>query len=404
MSPRVATAGALAAVLACACASHDAIPMEPDAAAVQLAAVPGGRFDLPRALAHALQHNPRLQALEAEVRAAGVDLPGLEVEVEVRGGDETAAPMIDPVAWLGLGQRGAVRDTVDARHRAALAQLAQARWQVAQEVVTAFALDAALEGLGPVAIPVEAAPFAASGLASPVAVARLEAAQLGARAEAMGVIALRESNREALGALLGLGAEVECELDAPVLFPFARVSVESLDEALLGRPDVLAAAAALEQADAEFREAVAAQYPSLRVGPEFGWADGTMWNVMGYLVLPVFADGPARAARERRTARAAELRGALVAARAGAVEAMLANDVDEARLEAARAAAAASTAALAAAVAAVGNEPDAFDPLSEAAAMAVRDAGERRMAALDAARSRVRAAFAAGWPRKEIAQ
>lgn len=220
----------------------------------------------------------------------------------------------------------------------------------------------------------------------------------------MGVIALRESNREALGALLGLGAEVECELDAPVLFPFARVSVESLDEALLGRPDVLAAAAALEQADAEFREAVAAQYPSLRVGPEFGWADGTMWNVMGYLVLPVFADGPARAARERRTARAAELRGALVAARAGAVEAMLANDVDEARLEAARAAAAASTAALAAAVAAVGNEPDAFDPLSEAAAMAVRDAGERRMAALDAARSRVRAAFAAGWPRKEIAQ
>ena len=125
---------------------------------------------------------------------------------------------------------------------------------------------------------------------------------------------------------------------------------------------------------------------------------------MGYLVLPVFADGPARAARERRTARAAELRGALATARAEAVDAMLASDVDDARHEAARAAATASGAALTAAIAGVGTEPDAFEPLSEAAAMAVRDAGERRMAALDAARSRVRSAFAAGWPRKEIAQ
>lgn len=404
MSPRVVIAGALAAVVACACVSHDPIPMGPDAAAAQLAAVPGGRFDLPRALAHALLHNPRLQALEAEVRAAGDDLPALDVEVEVRGGEEMLAPMIDPVAWLGLGPRGAAVTTVDARRQAAIAQLALARWEVAREVVTAFAIDAALEGLAPVAIPVEAAPFATSGLASPVAVARLEAARLGARAEAMAVVAMRESNREALGALLGLGAETECEVEAPVVFPFASVAVEELDEALRRRPDVLTAVAALEQADAEFREAIAAQYPSLRVGPEIGWADGTMWNAMGYLVLPVFADGPARAARERRVARAAALRGALASARAEAVDAMLAHDVDEARQDAARAAATASAAALAAALAAVANEPDAFEPLSESAAMAVRDASERRMAALDAARSRVRAAFATGWPRKEIAE
>ena len=404
MTPRLVPACALAAVLACACASHDAIPMGAEAAAAQLAAVPGGRFDLPRALAHALAHNPRIQALEAEVRALAEAVPGLDLEVEVRGGEETLAPMVDPVAWLGLGQRGATLATVDARHRAAFSQLAQARWEVAREVVTAYAVESALEGIAPVVIPVEAAPFAASGLASPVAVARLEAAQQGSRAEAMGIVAMRESNLVALGAQLGLGAEVEFEVDAPAVFPFARAEVEMLDEALLRRPDVLVAAAVLEQADAEFREAVAAQYPSLRVGPEFGWSDGSMWNAMGYLVLPVFADGPARAARELRAARAAELRGAIASARADAVDAMLANDVDEARLVAARAAAAASAAALAAAIAAVATEPDAFDPLSEAAAMAVRDAGEYRMAALEAARSRVRAAFAAGWPRKEIAQ
>jgi len=404
MPVRGPTAAVPVALLLAACVGHDEVPMGPAAAAAQLAAVPGGRFDLPRAMAHAMVHNPGLQALEAEARAAGLDVPALEAELEVRGGDETAALMVDPVAWLGLGQRGAALRTVDARQRSALARLATARWEVAREVTTAFAVETALEGLQPVTVAVDGQPFLAAGLASPVAAARLEAAREGARAEVMAVLALREANREALGALLGIGPETEFSLAAPVVFPFASAEVEALDGALLQRPDVLVAAAELEVADAGFREAVAAQYPSLRVGPEFGWADGSMWNAMGYLVLPVFATGPAEAARERRTARAAELRGALARARAEAVASMLAADVDAARARAASAAAQASVAALAAATAQVANEPDAFEPLSEAAAMAVRDAGEQRMAALELARSRVRAAFASGWPRKEIAQ
>jgi hypothetical protein len=124
---------------------------------------------------------------------------------------------------------------------------------------------------------------------------------------------------------------------------------------------------------------------------------------MAVLRLPVGATGPARAAQERRAAARHRLDDALAAAAGEVAAAALERDAAALRAEAALAGARASAQNLAAALTALQIDPDAFDGLPEKAIMAVRDANEVRDAALAAARARVRAAVAAGWPVAEAA-
>lgn len=388
---------AVCALLATACVAYQPDDANDPVPAPVSAPVPGQPLGLAAAIEHALRHNPELQALAADARAAGADLPGLQGQGEYRSSSDSLALMVDPVALLGLGQRAREIAAVDARAAAAVAALVAARWRTIGAVAEAFAVAAALQELPPLPTAIDPAPFAAAGLAAPIAVARLQAAERSAIAATAVRAAAQRDNERGLCRLLGLAATTALALE-----PCPPIAAPDRDEAaLLHRPDVRLAHAEWLAADAAFRQAVADQYPAVMVGPEFPLR-GDPLELMGWLRLPLFATGPANAARERRVAARARWAAAWQAATADAASAAAADDAARVQFAAAAAAADQSRTALAVATVGLDVEVDAFAAYADALAMAVRDGGELRDAAIAAARARVRCAVAHGWPLGEV--
>jgi hypothetical protein len=395
----------LTPLLLVGCVAHDPAPLDLELAAARAPELPPytGALPFDAAVAFALQHNPELQQLTAEARAAGLDLPATELQGQYQGDRRMLALMVDPLALLEIGQRGAARHLTSARAAEAAATLAVARWQRIARIAELYAADAALAALPPPTLELEGEPgagldgepFVRAGLASPQAAAQARAAVLAAAAERATIDTERAQLGSELRTLLGLRRGAPLQLapldDAPPPLP-ADATV-----ALRRRPDLTLALARYETADAEFRRAVADQYPALMIGPEAPLRGG-MLDVMAWLRWPVFAAGPARAARERRTAAGAAVQVALQQAEFELDRATRQQQLTELRAAAASASAAASHRALAAARIAIAIESDAFDRLAERAQMAVRDAIEHRMATVEAARARVQMAVAGGWP------
>lgn len=378
-----------------ACVTYSPAPADPAAVAATVRARSGGTLTRTQATALALRQNATLQALEARVRAAGAVTFPLELAGEWRSESDMLALMLDPVALLGQGARGASLRVADAAVATAADELATARWRVVGAVAEAFAVDAALRD-APTTVAVDLDAFAHAGLAAPVALARVRAATIRAAAEQVEVEAERARNRSALAELLGLAP------DATLAFASDHEPLPTPpreQRALLRRPDVSLAAARFALADAEFAEAVAAQYPALMLGPELPLVGGSI-AAMATLRLPLGAHGLAVAARERREAARAELTAQWLAVSRDASDTAIEADAAAAHEQAAHAAATASRDDLHSAQVAllVDADPDAFARLADAAAMAVRDDSEARAAAVVLARARVRAAVAAGWP------
>jgi outer membrane protein TolC len=303
--------------------------------------------------------------------------------------------MIDPVALLRLGQRGAALDLTKAREGEALAALAAARWQLVGRIAELFAAHTALARLQPLQFQVDIQAFATAGLASPNAIAQASAAMAGATAERVALEAER-------WALLG---ELRQSIGVPATVPLVLVPLEpafpeppaATEAALLARPDLAISHARYEVAEAEFARACADQYPSLQIGPDLPLGARGIEG-MAWFKIPLDAAGPAHAARERRIAARAELVAAYLAASNEVASAELNAAATAARQAAAAAAAEASANAAAAAQAALAVEVDVFERFGERAATAVRDLTERRGAEVVAARARVRLATARGWP------
>jgi outer membrane protein TolC len=358
----------------------------------------GGRFSFATAVGTALRQNAGLQSLEASARAAGADVPATDALAEWDGHDRMLGLMVDPVALLRLGARGAAVDLAGARGAEALAELAEARWRVVAAIAEAFAVDAALQGLTVPRIDVDPMPFVQAGLASRAAAAQVRAAQGGARAEALALEAERSANLAGLRRLLGLDQAAPIELEAvPEDFP---PLPQPDDENLLRRPDLALALARYHVADAAFRRAVADQYPAVMLGPDIPLRGGSI-DAFAVLRLPVGAAAIAGAARDRRTAARATLLESFLAVSSAAQATRSAQVAAAARAEATAASAEASAAALAIANTALQVEVDAFDPVADKALMVVRDTTERRDAVTAAARARVRRAVAYGWPLAE---
>lgn len=351
------------------------------------------RLDFTAAVEFAFAHNPELLALAAQARAAGVDVMPTDAQVQLQ--DRRLASMIDPLALLGLAQRGAAVALADARAEAAVRELLQARWRTAAALAEVFATQRVLDEQRPPTVLVPSAVFAAAGLASPAAVAEAEAAAANAQAEHAAIAAERAALRAELIALLGAAPGSTPQLTHPPAdWPPVR---EPDTTAIHARPDLALALALYRTADAELRKAVAEQYPSLMVGPDFPLGAG-MIEPMAIVRLPLDARGPARAANERREAARLRVAAALLAAHAEVDTAHAAHTAAAQRADATRAAAAATRAKLQVAEAALATEVDAFETFADRAPMAVRDAVEARMAAVAAARARVRLAVACGWP------
>ncbi|HEX6810472.1 MAG TPA: hypothetical protein VF384_02510, partial [Planctomycetota bacterium] len=259
----------------------------------------------------------------------------------------------------------------------------------------AFAMDRALRSLSVPDLAVDAAAFERAGLASPIAAEMVRAAQARAAAESLELAREAEANRAALRYLLGLPA------GTPVDFAASDAELlrqpEANDAAVLARPDLALATARFRVADAEFRAAVADQYPSLMLGPEFPLRGGTL-EAMAILRVPVGMAGRAEAARERREAARATLAAAWLQASNGASTA-------ERNLAAAAAGETgtslslrASTKDLTTARLALQVEIEGFERFAKAATMIVRDTMEHRAATTAHVRARVQRAVAYGWP------
>ena len=399
----------LFAYASAACVSYTSDDADVATIAAEVAVRRGGALDLDAALALAMRQNPELRALEARVRAADAErtVPFF-ASGEWRGRNEAIDVMLDPIALLGLGPRGAAVDSADARLREAVEQLAVARWRTSARIAEAFAIEAALATLAPPEIDVDPAAYADAGLASARAAQHVAAARAQADAERAALARERRDNMSRLRELLGLPPDANITLQPPV---------EPLPQApattgrLLDRPDLALAAARFEVADAAFREAVLAQYPSFQIGPNISLR-GDPLRAMAMLNLPLGMHGRAAAAGARRDAARDELEQALLAAHREAEAADHALAAATAKAEAARRSFAASFGELAAARVAldVDSAAGAFDRLAMAAGAAIRDAADCRRAVLAEARAKVARANAYGWParrrsdREEVAR
>ena len=385
--------------VAAGCTSYDPAEVTLPAAAAGLPRH-DGPLTFEQSVALALANNGELAARAAECRAAGLDVMPTELQGQLQ--QDNLALMIDPLALLGLAQRGASARLAETRALAAAAALASERWRVVAAIAEVFVVDRALAALPAApAIAVDVDAFVAAGLASPHAAATVRSAVAGAEAERLAVAAERTTLQAELRRLLGLAPASQIELvPPPAAWPPLPPSAEAT---VLRRPDLAETLVRYQVADAEFRKLVADQYPALMIGPDFALR-GSGVDPMAILRLPLGGAGPATAARDRREAARSRLRDAVLAATNEAGSAAARLEAAEAKARAASANAEAAGKALVVAGVALQVEVDAFERLAEKAPMVVREAMEARDAATAAARARVRAAVAAGWPVAEDAR
>ncbi|MCA8949435.1 MAG: hypothetical protein KDE27_08020, partial [Planctomycetes bacterium] len=322
----------LGALLVSSCVTYVADDADVQTVAAEVATRDGGRFTFDRAVAAALDQNPELRALTARARAAGADLAPFDVLGQYRSHVDTLAVMVDPIALLDLGPRGAANELLDREAAAAVVELANRRWRVAAELAEVFAVEAVLTGLEPPAVEVDTDAFERAGLASVVDAAIVRAARSAAAAERATIAAERDRNRARFRRLLALPDAAEVTL---VPSPNG-TSAPHTDAALLTRPDLALALARFRVADGAFRTAVAAQYPTFAIGPEIP-LNGNPLEWMATLRLPVGGWGRADAARERREAARAELEAAYLRAAEEATAADLTAAAADADAVAARA-------------------------------------------------------------------
>ena len=388
--------------VATSCVGYTEDPVSVARIADEVADRPGGAFSLEQAMQTGLRWHPDLRVLEARARAAAAERSVPFVAVgEARGRNESVGLMLDPIALLGLGPRGGQIDVADARHAEAVQELAVERWRTVAKIAETWLVDEALRGLRTPDVAVDVQDFEGAGLASPVAAAKLRAAQAKAQRERLELQRARSDNLAQLRHLLGLGRYAAVEI-RPSPADWLQ-QPEGTGSDLLTRPDLALAVARFETRDARFRAAVADQYPSVQLGPNISLR-GDPLRAMGMLRLPFGMHGRAEAARELRQAARIQLEETLLRAYR---EAELADrELAAARADerAARAAIAASSTKLAAARTALEVQPDAFEPFAAAAGEFVRASRELREAVLRLQRARIARAKAFAWPRSSEGQ
>lgn len=385
---------ALVALWLCSCVTYTPLPGDAATLAAELQERPGGRYDWLSAVQLACQQNARLQALAARARAAGLNLTPSDTQSEYRSEGAMLALMADPVSLLNLGQRGAANTALKAEAAAAAEELAMARWEVARGIAEGFAVAAAYANLPPPLPTPAVADFLAAGLASPRSARSVESTRQRLETELQRRQLMQEANLLQLRELLGLPTAAELALHG---LPEFLGSTAAPPDTLLLRPDVALAIARLHVADANLRQAIAAQYPSLMLGPEIPLRADPL-QLMAILRLPLGATGAARAAEAAREAARADLAAAWLNADREAKTLELERTSARWLADAATANSISSRIAYTAALAATEVEVDAFDRLADTMAMAVRDLIELRDALEAAARANARASFAYGWP------
>lgn len=396
MTARLLSTFFLSCLAGCVSYERDDATASSIAAEVELRT--GGTYSVDDAILLALRQNPELRALEARARAAGaattVPLP---TTGEFRGRNEAVGIMLDPIALLGLGPRGAAIDAAEARKVEAVTATVVERWRMVAAIAEQYLIDSAINDLSLPELDLDVPSFEAAGLASQVAANQLRAATARLASEQAELGRARADSLARLRQLLGLPdrATLNCKsMNSDWLKQPQGTTAE-----LLERPDLALVTARFEVADAQFRQAVAEQYPSFQIGPNVSLR-GDPLRAMGMLRIPIAMHGLAKAARERRQAARDDLEGAFLRARREATTGDTQLAAATALLDATAASLQASTSAFAAARASIEVEVDAFEHFAGTAQRVARDTMEHRKAALAHARAAVFRASAYGWPRQ----
>lgn len=318
------------------CASFHAKPIDPqaEAAAFEARTLGPAPWGLAVLQTEAEQRSPELalaraqrQTAEAAAITAGArPNPALSTSAQKNTSAEPGAK-----AWTyGLGldipiETAGKRDIRMARAawqaRAAAYAEAEARWRVRGKVseayIAAFPMDELARERSDLqeSLSQETQKRLASGMVSSgeALQARLAAKQA--------LLAVEETRRRRADSLRTLAASIGVpERAMPgANLPFTDLSAEALPDpvaieavaksALQVRPDVLAALAEYEAAQAALQLEIAKQYPDLSIGPGYSWDAGALkWSLALGLVLPLFDrnQGPiaeAEAKREEAAAR-----------------------------------------------------------------------------------------------------
>ncbi|MBL9086729.1 MAG: TolC family protein [Planctomycetia bacterium] len=348
---------------------------------------------------YAVEHNPDLVALRARATGAIVVPPREPLEGAVGVDSDERAELglsLDALSLLGLGLRPLEVALARARRDEAwLAHHERAR-AVAGEIAECFVIDRALAELGEADHRVDVAAFVRAGFEAGSADVAASATAAAWAAEVAARDSERKRNRLALARALGLppGSEVR-----PAIAALSWPAVPHVSPAAVvaARADVQRRVAAFEVADRALRVTVRAQFPTLIVEPGLAFDPATGFGSVR-LRVPTGMGATVRAAEAEREAARAEVESAILDALREAGEARETWVAEIAALSAARRRAESSTALLQSAR--VRLEVASGSPVEAVlAADAVVDAASGlRVATVDEARSRVRAARAAGWP------
>jgi outer membrane protein TolC len=389
-----------ACALAGACThGRPAPPLDPVALSVALSGAPSpapaGPLAYEDAVRRAVAGSPELAAARKAVE--GVNLWPAREPLGLSMGDDSdgrvaAGLEIDALSLLGLGPIRAERCLARARRdEATIAWHARTR-EVAGEIAEAYAVEGALrEAPAPPAF-LDAEAYVRAGLAPAASTSAAEAARISIAADEVSREAERRAQRLRVGRHLGLTPE-----GAPVLLvtaaPWPDVPPADAARLLAVDPEVQRRLAAHEVARAEVARAHMGRYPSLVLSPSLAFDPRYFFGAVG-VRIPLGAGAQVRAA-------VARLESARLSVRAAVLEALeraAAWQAAERRAGAARARFDASGALATAEKTRVEAQGEGFTEAVLAGNSVVDAARGLREAVVEAARARVRAALAAGWP------
>ena len=385
--------------LGAGCVAYAPRPVDPVAEVRDAPVPPPGPLAWEDAVRFALDHNPDLLALRALAEAAGPRPPPAPPEASAGVDDGQlfeAGLRLDALSLLGLGPRRAEIILARARREEARLLHHQRAREVAGELAEAYEVERVYRALPPLPEPIDPSLYVRAGLlpAASEAAARANRVELDAEREER--LSGRAQNRLALLRLLGARPGAALEI-APGELPLPPAGALEAAAVLRARADVQSALAGYEVADAEFRRAVAGQFPKLALEPSLGGDPLDLFGLVS-VSLPIGAGRAARAAHAAREAARERVRGKALDAVTEAEVAAQAARRAAAQSASARERALASELLFRSAQARLATERGVLGEFLLEGQARVAVARELREAALADARARVAAARAAGWP------
>ncbi len=388
---------ALPLLLLGACVSYQAAPVDVEATVLDAPAPPEGALPYARAVEWAVLHNPDLLALRQRAAAVNVSVPPVPPELKA-GVDSDQNPeailVLDVFSLLGIGRRGADKALARARRNEAWMRHHERAREITIEIAEAYEVERVLAELPLPRVTFDPRPYVRAGFAPASAETVMRAATESVRAEGERREAERAANRLALLRLLGATPLGKVEIATA---SWQEPPPAEWRAVLKARADLQRQLASYEVAEAEFRRAVAEQYPALVISPSVGGDPVGLFGAVG-ITLPVGASKEARAAESARDAARLELQGAVLDALRDAETSRHAAAAAGSGLAAARARRAAQEEILRTAMAELEARSGSFLDVVFAVEGLVDAATAEREAALDEARARVRAARDAGYP------